>query len=33
MLNLEVKTLPKKNTLTLVEAQQLPDIEKADSKV
>ena len=32
MLNLEVKTLPKKVTLTLVETQQLPDIEKADSK-
>ena len=32
MLNLEVKTLPKKITLTLVETQQLPDIEKADSK-
>ena len=32
MLNLEVKTLPKKITLTLVETQQLPDIEDADSK-
>ena len=32
MLNLKVKTLPKKNTLTLVETQQLPDIHKADSK-
>ena len=32
MLNIEVKTLPKKNTLTLVETQQLPDIEKVDSK-
>ena len=32
MLNLKVKPLPKKITLTLVETQQLPDIEKADSK-
>ena len=34
MLNLEVnpKIHPKKNTLTLVENQQLPDIEKIDSK-
>ena len=32
MLNLEVKILPKKITLTLVETQQMPDIEKADSK-
>ena len=34
MLNLELnpKILPKKNTLTLVETQQLPDIEKFDSK-
>ena len=35
MLNLEVKTLPKKlkkTTLTLVETQQLPDIEVADSE-
>ena len=32
MLNLEVKTLPKKITLFLVETQQLPDIEKSDSK-
>ena len=30
MLSLEVKTLPK--TLTLVETQQLPDTEAADSK-
>ena len=34
MLNLEVnpKILPEKNTLPLVETQQLPDIEKVDSK-
>ena len=32
MLNLEVKTLPRKITLNLVETQQLPDIEKSDSK-
>ena len=32
MLNLKVKVLPKKITLTLVETQQMPDIEKADSK-
>ena len=32
MLNLKVKILPKKITLTLVETQQLPDIEKSDSK-
>ena len=32
MLNLEVETLPKKNTLILVETQKLPDIEKPDSK-
>ena len=34
MLNLEVntETLQKKITLTLVETQQLPDIEKSDSK-
>ena len=34
MLNLEVnpKIPPKKNTLTLVETQQMPDIEKVDSK-
>ena len=32
MLNLEVKTLPKKITLTPAETQHLPDIEKADSK-
>ena len=34
MLNLEVnpKILPKKITLTLIETQQLPDIEKVDSK-
>ena len=34
MLNLEVnpKILPKKFTLTLVETQQMPDIEKTDSK-
>ena len=32
MLNLEVQTLPKKITLTLVETQQLPDIEKSDSE-
>ena len=32
MLNLKVKTLPKKITLTLVETQQLPDIEKSDSR-
>ena len=34
MLNLEVnpKVLPKKITLTPVETQQLPDIEKVDSK-
>ena len=32
MLNLKVKILPKKNTLTLIESQQLPDIEKVDSK-
>ena len=31
MLNLEVKTLPKKK-LTLVEIQQLPNNEKVDSK-
>ena len=32
MLNLKVKTLPKKIMLTLVETQQLPDIEKSDSE-
>ena len=32
MLNLEVKILPKKTTLTLVETQQLADIDKVDSK-
>ena len=32
MLNLEVKTLPKKIMLTLVETQQLPYVEKTDSK-
>ena len=32
MLNLDVKTLPKKKTLTLVETQLIPDIEKTDSK-
>ena len=32
MLNLEVKTPPKKNTLSLAGTQQFPDIEKADSK-
>ena len=32
MLNLEVKTLPKKIRLTLVETQQLLVIEKVDSK-
>ena len=32
MLNLKVKILPKKNTVTLVETQQTPDIEKFDSK-
>ena len=32
MLSSKVKTLPKKITLTLVETQQLPDIEKSDSK-
>ena len=31
MFKLEVKILPKKNTLTLVETEQLPDFEKADS--
>ena len=32
MLNLEVKTLPKKITLPVVETEQLPDIEEGDSK-
>ena len=32
MLNLTVKTLPKKITLTLVETQHLPVIEKSDSR-
>ena len=32
MLNLKVKILPQKITLTLVETQQLPDMEKFDSK-
>ena len=32
MLKLKVKTLPKKNTLTLVETQQSPDIEKPYSR-
>ena len=32
MLKLEVKNLPEKNTPTLVESQQFPDIEKIDSK-
>ena len=32
MLKLKVKVLPTKFTLTLVETQQLPDIEKADPK-
>ena len=32
MLKLEVKILPKKITLTLVETQHLPDIEKVDSE-
>ena len=32
MLNLKVKILLKKTTLTLVETQQLPDIEQTDSK-
>ena len=31
MLNLKVKTLPKKITLTLVETQQLPDIQNSES--
>ena len=31
MLNLEIKIL-RKNALTLVESQQLPDIEKSDSR-
>ena len=32
MLNSKVKILPKKITLTPVESQQLPDIQKVDSK-
>ena len=32
MLNSKVKVLPKKNTLFLVETQQLPDLQKVDSK-
>ena len=32
MLSLKLKALPKKITLTLVETQQLPDIQKVDSK-
>ena len=32
MLNLKIKTLPEKITLSLVETQQLPDIDKSDSR-